>query len=76
MVNYFLPSGRYTSSMSLGTRIEGARLARGYENGAAFAREAGVSKQYLHNIEKDLVKKPDPDQLMKIAYALKGSVSV
>lgn len=70
MVNYFLPEGAYNSPMSLGKRIEGARLARGYEESAAFARACGVSKQYLYNLEKDLVKKPDPAQLMKIAITL------
>lgn len=70
MVNYFLPLERYNSPMSLGKRIEGARLARGYEEGAAFARACGVSKQYLSNLEKDVPTKPDPGQLMKIALVL------
>ena len=70
MVNYFLPNERYTLPMSFGNRLEGARQARGYEESAAFARACGVSKQYLYNLEKDLVTKPDPAQLMKIALAL------
>lgn len=53
--------------MSLGQRIKGARLARGYMNAAAFARHCGVSKQYLGNLEKDKVTKPDPGKLDKIA---------
>jgi transcriptional regulator with XRE-family HTH domain len=69
-VNYFLPVERYTSSMSLGKRIEGARLAKGYEESASFARACGISKQTMHNLENDLVKKPDPATLMKIAVAL------
>lgn len=56
--------------MSLGKRIVGARKAKGYEQGAEFARACGVSKQYLANLEKDQVTKPDPAQLMKIATAL------
>lgn len=70
MVNYFLPDDRYNSAMSLGNRIIGARLARGYEQSAEFARSCGVSKQYMNNLEKDKVTKPDPSQLMKIAIAL------
>lgn len=70
MVKDFLPAVRYALAMSLGKRIEGARLARGYDQSAAFARACGVSKQYLSNLEKDKVTKPDPSQLMKIAIAL------
>jgi len=70
MVNYFLPDARYTLTMSFGKRLEGARQARGYEESAAFARACGVSKQYMYNLEKDRVSKPDPAQLMKIALVL------
>lgn len=70
MVNYFLLNADYTSYMSLGKRIEGARLARGYEESAAFARACGISKQTMHNLENDLVHKPDPATLYKIAIAL------
>ena len=57
------------SSVSLGSRIKGARLAAGYGEGqaATFARDAGVSKQYLNNLEKDRARKPDPSELVKIA---------
>ncbi len=56
-------------SVSLGSRIKGARLAAGYGEGqgATFARDAGVSRQYLNNLEKDRVRKPDPNELVKIA---------
>lgn len=70
MVNYFLPPAEYTLAMSLGKRIEGSRLARGYEESASFARACGISKQTMHNLEKDLVKKPDPATLHRIAIAL------
>lgn len=70
MVNYFLPPEQYNASMSLGKRIEGARLHRGYDESASFARACGVSKQYMYNLENDLVRKPDPAQLLKIALCL------
>ena len=60
--------------MSMGERIKGARLARGYAVAAEFARDAGVSKQYLGNLEKNRVEKPDANQLVKIARA--ASVTV
>lgn len=69
-VKYFLLLGRYTPEMSLGQRIIGARKAAGWEQAASFARDAGVSKQYLANLEKDKVDKPDPAQLKLIADAL------
>ena len=56
--------------MTIGSRIEGARKARGHDKAAPFARYAGVSKQYLDNLEKDRVTKPDPAKLAKIAIAL------
>lgn len=53
--------------MTIGKRIIGARLACGYDKPAEFARSCKVSKQYLNNLEKDRVKKPDPNELVKIA---------
>jgi transcriptional regulator with XRE-family HTH domain len=56
--------------MSIGKRIEGARLAAGYQYASDLARAAGVTKQYLHNLENDLVTKPDPNKLAPICRAL------
>ena len=62
-------SGRI-HTMSIGKRIEGARLAAGYQYASDLARAAGVTKQYLHNLENDLVTKPDPNKLAPICRAL------
>ena len=56
--------------MSLGKRIEGARLALGYTNAAAFARQIGIDKQYLWNLENDKVEKPDPTRMVALAKGL------
>ena len=56
--------------MSIGKRLEGARLAAGYQYASDVARAAGVTKQYLHNLENDLVTKPDPNKLAPICRAL------
>jgi transcriptional regulator with XRE-family HTH domain len=56
--------------MSLGKRIEGARLALGYNNAAAFARQIGIDKQYLWNLENDKVEKPDPARMVALAKGL------
>ena len=55
--------------MTIGNRIIGARLAAGFKTASAFARAADVSRQYLDNLEKDRVTKPDPNMLTKIAQA-------
>lgn len=57
--------------MTIGKRIKGARLHAGFgeKQGAEFARKSGVSRQYLNNLEKDRVRKPDPTELSKIALA-------
>ncbi|HEY8094513.1 MAG TPA: helix-turn-helix transcriptional regulator, partial [Methylobacter sp.] len=60
--------------MSLGKRIEETRLARGYQNAAAFARKIGLDKQYLWNLEKDKVGKPDPLRVVILAKALNASL--
>jgi transcriptional regulator with XRE-family HTH domain len=57
-------------TMSIGKRIEGARFAAGYQYASDLARAAGVTKQYLHNLENDLVFKPDPNKLAPICRAL------
>jgi transcriptional regulator with XRE-family HTH domain len=56
--------------MSIGKRIEGARLAAGYQYASDLARAAGCTKQYLHNLENDVVTKPDPNKLAPICRAL------
>ncbi|HEY8095499.1 MAG TPA: helix-turn-helix transcriptional regulator [Methylobacter sp.] len=60
--------------MSLGKRIEEVRLVRGYQNAAAFARKIGLDKQYLWNLEKDKVEKPDPLRMVIIAKGLNASL--
>ena len=60
--------------MSLGKRIEGARIALGYPNAAAFSRKVGIDKQYLWNLEKDKVEKPDPSRMVMLARALNVSI--
>jgi transcriptional regulator with XRE-family HTH domain len=60
--------------MSIGKRIEETRLALGYKNAAAFARRIGLDKQYLWNLEKDKVGKPDPVRMIIIAKALNASL--
>jgi transcriptional regulator with XRE-family HTH domain len=55
---------------SLGERIVQTRLAKGHKNAAAFAREIGLEKQYLWNLETDKVTKPDPLRLVTIARSL------
>jgi transcriptional regulator with XRE-family HTH domain len=60
--------------MSLGKRIEETRLACGYQNAAAFARKIGLDKQYLWNLEKDKVEKPDPLRVVILAKALNASL--
>ena len=61
-------------SMTIGNRLKGARLAAGYPVAADFARLVGETKQYLANIEKDAVTKPDPHKLLNIARALNVSL--
>jgi transcriptional regulator with XRE-family HTH domain len=60
--------------MSLGKRIEGARLALGFANAAAFARKIGIDKQYLWNLENDKVEKPDPSRMVMLAKGLNVSL--
>ncbi len=60
--------------MSLGKRIEGARLALGYSNAAAFSRQIGIDKQYLWNLENDKVEKPDPSRMVSLAKGLNVSI--
>jgi transcriptional regulator with XRE-family HTH domain len=60
--------------MSLGKRIEETRLALGYQNAAAFARKIGLDKQYLWNLEKDKVEKPDPSRMVILAKTLNVSL--
>lgn len=69
----------YAESMTIGQRIQGARLATRTTNASEFARHASVfaikygrtevSRQYLHNLEHDKVEKPDPVLLAAIAMA-------
>jgi transcriptional regulator with XRE-family HTH domain len=60
--------------MSIGKRIEESRLGLGYKNAAAFARKIGLDKQYLWNLEKDKVAKPDPTRMVKLAKGLDVSL--
>ena len=55
--------------MSLGKRIQGARLAAGYEKPVELATITGISKQTISNYERDKVTKPDPNTLALIASA-------
>jgi transcriptional regulator with XRE-family HTH domain len=59
--------------MSIGKRIVQTRLALRYKNAAAFARKIGLDKQYLWNLEKDKVVKPDPVRIIIIAKGLNVS---
>jgi len=68
-VNDFGQPSKYSFGMTIGHRIIGARLAAGFKNASDFARVAGVSRQYLNNLERDKVSKPDPAMLAKIADA-------
>lgn len=61
-------------AMSMGERIKGSSLAAGYSIASDFARLAGVSKQYLGNLEKNRVEKPDANQLVKVARAANVTV--
>jgi transcriptional regulator with XRE-family HTH domain len=56
--------------MSLGKRIEKTRLELGHINAAAFARQTGIDKQYLWNLENDKVEKPDPTRMVILAKRL------
>jgi transcriptional regulator with XRE-family HTH domain len=60
--------------VSMGKRIEGARLAAGFTKASDFAKACGVSKQYLHNLEHGKVEKPDPANLILLAKVLNVSV--
>jgi len=60
--------------MSIGSRLIGARMAAGFRYASDVARAAGVTKQYLHNLESGLVSKPDPNKLEPICRALNVSM--
>lgn len=60
----------YCDCMSIGQRISGARLAKGYRVQADFARACGMDRQYIHNLENDKVVKADPHNLARIAKLL------
>lgn len=53
--------------MSLGARIQEARLAAGFSKPIFLSRLSGISKQTLSNYENNKVNKPDPSTLLKIA---------
>ena len=57
------------AARKLGGRIEAARKAAGYLNAAEFARKAGVTRQYLANLENGLSEHPYPGPLKRIADA-------
>lgn len=70
IVKNFVHHKDYPDSMSIGQRIYGARLAKGYKVQAEFARACGLDRQYVNNLEGDKVVKADPHNLAKIARLL------
>ena len=54
----------------LSQRIKGARLARGFKSAAACADSAGVTRQYLSNVEKRQSVRPEAMPMLKLARAL------
>lgn len=78
-VKDFVHGCSYASNMTIGQRIQGARYTAGFDNASEFARQATpyamkygrdeVSRQYIYNLERDKVEKPDPVLLAAIAAA-------
>jgi transcriptional regulator with XRE-family HTH domain len=58
----------------LAERTKATRLARGYTSATEFCLHAGVSKQYLGNIEFNRSKRPEAMPIVKIARTLNVTV--
>lgn len=58
----------------LAERTKATRTARGYESATEFCIMAGVSKQYLGNIELGRVARPEAMPMIKVARALNVSL--
>lgn len=66
-VKYFGLAKSYIDAMTIGIRIKGARLAAQFTSQAGFAVACGISRQYMNNLEKDRVQKPDASVMARIA---------
>lgn len=62
-------------SMSLGKRIQAARLSAGLTKPVELSTLTGISKQTISNLENNKVSKPDPVTLVKIASVTGVSLS-
>jgi transcriptional regulator with XRE-family HTH domain len=58
----------------LAERTKATRLARGYTSATEFCLHAGISKQYLGNIELHRSKRPEAMPIVKIARTLNVTV--
>jgi transcriptional regulator with XRE-family HTH domain len=58
----------------LAQRTKATRLLRGFTSATEFALKAGVSKQYLGNIEFNRSKRPEAMPIVKIARTLNVTV--
>jgi transcriptional regulator with XRE-family HTH domain len=55
---------------TVGSLVRALRMARHFRNAGDFAKKAGVSPQWLSDLENDRVALPEAQNLMKIAAAL------
>lgn len=58
----------------MGSKIKIARLRVGKIKAYEFAKEVGISKQYLSNLETGKVKNPSRELMLKMSKALNTSI--